>query len=158
MKLATCVFLVLMSACLTVSCTHVPRSTQDPESRADAREQYVKEHPDGKFNSRILEGEVTEGMSAIEVYASWGVPMVRRWTENKADENWTYEFRDKHNDDFVLYELFFADRVLARWTMSRSTAAMGFATAPSLSVAERLSDPVIDRGSVFSNTGAVKKR
>jgi hypothetical protein len=104
------------------SCTHVPRSSNQTDATANIRAQYLHDHPGGKFNDRIIKGELVKGMNVVEVLASWGIPDQRRTTDHNS-ETWTYTSRDDFSKDFVSYALVFRDQVLTRWLLERTTAA-----------------------------------
>ena len=112
----------------TVSCTHYPRSIQSTDETTNLRARYLQDNPEGEFNKRIARGEVTRGMNGIEVLSSWGVPDIREATLENNGEMWTYYHLNEPTRDYVMYDLYFEDRLLTRWDMTRVTAAMGVVT------------------------------
>jgi hypothetical protein len=82
---------------------------------AEAREEYVRIHPDGTFNDLILEGEITHGMSAREVMAAWGLPNVYAVSRSSPAEHWIYFVRDRDALSMLIYTLTFEDDTLRVW-------------------------------------------
>ena len=82
---------------------------------AEARQEYVKLHPDGTFNDLILEGEITRGMSAREVMAAWGMPNVYAVSRILPAEHWVYYVRDRDALSLLIYTLTFEDDTLRIW-------------------------------------------
>ena len=58
-----------LGGCSTYNYMH-DSSPMLEENRAN----YVNEHPTGTFNDRILNGQVTKGMTRYEVLVAWGNP------------------------------------------------------------------------------------
>ena len=153
MKTALRLTLIAVVVAATASCTHYPRSTQSGDELTNLRLQYLKENPSGEFNERIVLGEVTRGMNGMEVLVSWGVPDAREAERKKNGEMWTYYQRDEQNRDYVMYDLFFEDRLLTGWGMTRVTAAMGVATYREFQRARGLREPT-----GYTNKGSLKRR
>ena len=109
--------LVALAGIMAASCSHAPRLATVPATRDDLRVEYLRNNPDGKHNRHIRKGEVTRGMSVIEVLASWGLPNTRRAGGAERHEYWTYYSHDKHTDTYTSYALVFETRVLLRWVI-----------------------------------------
>jgi len=139
----------------SASCTHYPRANEPTDEVTKLRSDYLKNNPDGKFNERIARGEVSRGMNGIEVLASWGIPDVREPSRMNNAEMWTYYHRDEHTRDYVLYDLFFKDRTLTRWDLTRVTASMGFATYREF---QRAREASLREPTGYTAQGTVKKR
>jgi hypothetical protein len=118
--------LFVASAVLVSACAHVPRAPDPTDEQIAMRATYVAEHPEGHFNERIQRGEIDRGMSAYEVLASWGVPDGRRIDRDRPDEEaWFYLERDEFSQDYIIYEVVFNQRTLAKWYMTRGTVGSG---------------------------------
>ncbi len=109
--------LVALVGIVAASCSHAPRLATAPAMRDDFRVEYLRNNPDGKHNRHIKNGEITRGMSVIEVLASWGLPNVKRTGKVERNEYWTYYSHDKHTDTYTSYALVFQTRILARWVI-----------------------------------------
>lgn len=120
--------LIAVVVAAIASCTHYPRSIQPGDEITNLRVQYLKDNPKGEFNERIARGEVTRGMNGMEVLSSWGTPDIREATLENNGEMWTYYHLNEPTRDYVIYDLYFEDRLLTRWDMTRVTAAMGVVT------------------------------
>ena len=105
------------SGIVAASCSHAPRLATVPAKRDDFRVEYLRNNPDGKHNRHIRNGEITKGMSVIEVLASWGLPNTRRTGQVERNEYWTYYSHDIHTDTYTSYALVFQTRVLSRWVI-----------------------------------------
>lgn len=86
---------------------------------ADAREDYVRLHPDGIFNDLIREGEITHGMSVNEVIASWGMPNVYALSRSSPSEHWIYYIRDRESLSMLIYTLTFENDTLRVWDIDQ---------------------------------------
>ena len=73
MKLARLGSVGAMLVVLLAACSHLPHM-ESTDSTSSLRQEYLEMHPDGKYNARIMKGEVVKGMGVIEVLASWGLP------------------------------------------------------------------------------------
>ncbi len=115
-RIATLVFVV--SFVIAVSaCSSMLRIDRDSADRTDIRENYLQNNPDGPHNARITNGEVVKGMGVIEVLASWGLPDVRRSSQQTSAEFWTYYTVDERSQMVSSYDLVFDNRVLSRWVV-----------------------------------------
>jgi len=117
--------LVVTAIGLTASCAHVPRMQNNDPETVTLRAQYLSENPKGVHNDEIERGEVSKGMNAMEVLASWGMPEKREVKKGANEECWFYSARDKDNGDYIAYELVLVDLLLKRWHVNRGTAGAG---------------------------------
>ncbi len=156
MNLARFMLLVVMAIGLNASCAHVPRMLNENPETARLRTQYLTDHPYGPHNAQIVRGEVTTGMDAMEVLASWGVPQRRLAKPSDQRELWSYTSRDEYSGDSIVYELVFVDRVLQRWNIDRSTTGAGVqAINPVRGVDEPL---MLQPSSATGNPGGVPRK
>ncbi|MCZ6767367.1 MAG: hypothetical protein O7D32_10605 [bacterium] len=139
----------------TASCTHYPRSVPSTDKITNLRARYLKDNPEGEFNDRIARGEVTRGMNGIEVLFSWGVPDIREVTLENNGEMWTYYQPNEPTRDYVMYDLYFEDRLLTRWDITRVTAAMGVVTHREF---QRPREASLRELTGHTSGGSVKKR
>ena len=107
------------------SCAYQPRSMKDSAEMAEVRSEYVQNNPEGKFNHYIEKGELSKGMSVIEVLAAWGLPNMRQSWQNTDKESWTYHSFDPHTGDYTIVDLTFEARTLLKWVRHRQVAAAG---------------------------------
>ena len=117
--------LVLITVCFAASCSYVPRMRNESPETANLRSQYLSSHPNGPHNEQIQRGEVTKGMDAMEVVASWGIPERRTGRLASKEELWRYTARDEHSGDFVIYELVLVNHVLKGCNIDRGTTGVG---------------------------------
>ncbi len=118
---------VACSVVLLASCGGLPQSTRTDENTTSIREEYLKTHPDGKYNTYIQEGRIVKGMGVLDVLASWGLPNLRRPGEKTEEEFWAYHAKDELSQQVVSYELDFVNKVLTRWSV-RTDLAGGLGT------------------------------
>lgn len=118
MRLAFWALTALLCAAVIASCGRLPQSTRTSEHQASIREEYFRNHPEGKFNALIMEGRVVKGMGIIEVLASWGMPNDRRSGGDGRTEYWAYYAKDEHTQRLVSYELVFEENELKRWVVN----------------------------------------
>jgi hypothetical protein len=90
----------------------------DPMDRAG----YVKSHPGDVHALFVQDGEITRGMSADEVIASWGMPNVYTLSRTEPAENWIYYVRARDSAVLVIYTLTFRADTLATWTIEQRRA------------------------------------
>ena len=83
MNILRLTLLVVTAIGLTASCAHVPRMQNNDPETATLRAQYLRENPNGAHNAEIQRGEVSRGMNAMEVLASWGIPERFRSSSSK---------------------------------------------------------------------------
>lgn len=100
------------------ACSNMLRLNRDVEERADLRQNYLQNNPDGAFNNHIVKSEVVKGMNVIEVLASWGLPDVRTASKTTKAEFWTYFTVDDYSQTVSSYDLVFEDRQLRRWVVA----------------------------------------
>jgi hypothetical protein len=117
MRLIRFVPLIVIGVTWLASCAHLPESTRSDQRMAGIREEYLRGHPDGKFNVFISEGRVVKGMGIFEVLASWGLPNARRSSDDGNTEYWAYYAKDEPTQKIVSYELVFQDKVLTHWVV-----------------------------------------
>ena len=126
MKLNLKTLLLVFAAGAVSACAHVPRAPHPSVANDTMRAQYLADNPRGQFNDKIEHGEIAEGMNALEVLASWGLPDRRRQEKHHAhEESWFYLARDEYSRDYIVYEIVFEDRQLDRWYVMRGTAGSG---------------------------------
>ena len=131
MNLIRCALLIAFGSVWAVSCSQLPESSRSDENMAGIREEYLRNHPDGKFNAFISEGRVVKGMGIFEVLASWGLPNARRSSDDGAEEYWAYFAKDEPTNKIVSYELVFEEKVLTRWVVhAELPTALGSAQMP----------------------------
>jgi hypothetical protein len=118
MRLLRWVLMALLGVAAIASCSRLPQSTRSGEQMTSIREEYLRNHPDGRFNTLIMEGRVVKGMGIIEVLASWGIPNDRRSNGAGRTEYWAYYAKDEHTQRFVSYELVFESNELTRWVVN----------------------------------------
>ncbi len=117
MKLIHSALLIVIGVAWVASCSQLPESSRSDEHMAGIREEYFRSHPDGRYNLFITEGRVVKGMGIFEVLASWGLPNVRRSSEDGGTEYWAYYAKDEPTQEIVSYELIFEEKVLTRWVV-----------------------------------------
>jgi hypothetical protein len=93
------------------------------------RADYLRDHPDGRFNRYIERGEVVRGMNMLEVSAAWGLPETRRPTEDREVEYWTYFSQDEITGDWCRYTLTFEDKAVSDWYVVRHFTKNGELTS-----------------------------
>jgi hypothetical protein len=98
------------------------------EDVADLRSEYLRNNPEGEFNKHIVQSEVTKGMNVFEVLASWGLPHLRRGSQQSAAESWVYYTIDEHTDKVISYELVFIKDSLTRWIVDGNVPGLGTLT------------------------------
>lgn len=116
---------VALLGLILLACAHVPRTYDETDAVKRLRLQYVRTHPNGRFNAHILKGEVTKGMDFLDVLASWGLPNLRRGSRESVYENWVYYARDEETGRFTVYELVFKDQHLVDWKVDVNVAGNG---------------------------------
>ena len=119
------ILLVGLAIAMTASCAHVPRMSIEDQETTNLRATYLRDHPNGPHNDRIIKGEVARGMDVTEVLASWGVPERRIGKRSNKEEYWIYTARDEYSQNYVVYELVFVDRTLSRWIFDRGNTGSG---------------------------------
>lgn len=118
MRLVFWALMALLCAAFIASCSRLPQSTRTSEHQTSIRDDYIRNHPDGKYNVLIMEGRVVKGMGIIEVLASWGMPNDRRSDGDGRTEYWAYYAKDEHTERLVSYELVFEQNELKRWVVN----------------------------------------
>jgi hypothetical protein len=93
------------------------------------RADYLRQHPDGKFNGYISRGEVVRGMNMFEVSAAWGLPETRSPSKDRAVEFWTYFSQDEITGDWARYTLTFEDKAVSDWFVVRHFTKNGELTS-----------------------------
>jgi hypothetical protein len=148
-----------LSVFLIASCAHVPRSPDHTPEMTSIRQQYLADNPDGAYNAYIQRGEVVKGMNVVEVLASWGPPDSRHGVHGSSAETWSYEHTDDVNREFMVYELVFKSRTLARWAVSRQDTGSGTVSRRERTDVTRTEDPGdrIERRNT-NDSGAVLKK
>lgn len=120
-----------LSSCLLllfVACSHTPRALNDDLTVQRMREEYLRDHPDGRFNPYIHRGEVVRGMDELEVSASWGLPETRRLSNDGKVEYWTYFNEDDISGNWSRYTLTFEKTLLSDWHIVRHFTKNGTLT------------------------------
>lgn len=127
--------LVFFAVCLLVlvaGCSHSPRMIRHTPDVDVYRAEFLRNNPDGKYNQNIVKGEVSKGMTVLEVIASWGLPHVRRGAKPSDTESWTYYTIDEHTHKVVSYELVFVSDQLNRWVIDENVPGQGTLTPKDL--------------------------
>jgi len=111
----TSILLVAAVVLIQLGCTG--RSTVEKEYfvSPEARQFYVTEHPDGRFNEYIKNGEIIRGMDFNEVIASWGLPNVYLHSTKTPREYWFYYVEDPSSNSVLIYTLSFELDILGDW-------------------------------------------
>ncbi len=117
---------LLLLVAVLASCSHHPKTLDGSESIMKGRQDYVTAHPDGLYNSHIMNGEVVKGMNLMEVLASWGLPNSRRHSESGSHEYWFFVSQDKESGMIRRYELIFQDQLLHDWNVALGNTAGGY--------------------------------
>ena len=120
--------LLIVCAGVVCSCAHNPKSYSESETILEDRNEYVQDHPDGMYNSHILNGEIVKGMTPTEVLVSWGVPNRRQYSDNGSYVFWTYFELDKQTGEIAQYELIFRQQELFRWKVLLGPPDGGYQT------------------------------
>ena len=81
----------------------------------EARQDYVIENPEGRFNENIENGEITRGMGYKDVIASWGLPNVYLHSTKAPREFWFYYVEDVNSASVLIYTLCFEEDILGDW-------------------------------------------
>ena len=121
--LFSCLFLIF------VACAHTPKSLNDDLTVQRMRTEYLRDHPDGRFNQYIARGEVVRGMTVLEVSAAWGLPETRRLSKDRNLEHWTYFSEDEISGDWSRYTLTFEKTSLTDWYVVRHFSTNGELTS-----------------------------
>jgi hypothetical protein len=125
----TLICLLLVSwAIVAGSCAHNPKSTSESRNIIQERSEYVLAHPDGEYNSYILNGEIVKGMGPTEVLVSWGIPNRRQYSDNDTYIFWTYFEANKQSGEITQYVLVFKQQELYRWKIILGPPDGGFNT------------------------------
>ncbi len=90
----------------------------NPAARAD----YAKTHSGDIHALFVQDGEITRGMSADEVIASWGMPNVYTLSRTGPAENWVYYVRARDSAAIIIYTLTFKADTLAMWDIEQRRA------------------------------------
>lgn len=101
------------------SCAHAPRVLEENGDVLSLRQDYLRAHPDGRYNEFIARGEVVRGMTYLEVLASWGYPDARARVPERSLEYWRYLAADEASGDWIQYVFLFEESTLSEWEMSR---------------------------------------
>jgi len=117
----TQVALLCVTGFLITSCSHMPRVMEETDSVLTIRNEYLRTHPDGRFNESIMAGEVCKGMNFIEVLAAWGLPETRFRSADDDIEFWKYVSRDDVSLDWMSYTFAFEKNALVGWESFRHT-------------------------------------
>lgn len=136
---------ILFAACAMIlaGCSCKPATERADLVAVEAREDYVRAHPDGAFNDLILLGEITRGMSAYDVLAAWGMPNVYALSRKSPEEHWIYYVRDEVSLSLLIYTLTFEDDTLRLWDVAQKRPASRGITA----MRERRETPVVEAAS-----------
>jgi hypothetical protein len=129
-----------------------------PEDVDRYRSEYLKNNPDGKYNSNILNGEVTKGMDVFAVLASWGLPHLRRGSAQSSTESWVYYSLDEHTQKVLSYELIFVDDTLKRWILDDNAQALGTLTPRDLIGIPTTGDTPDAKDLRSADKGTIKKK
>lgn len=117
------VLLLALAASLLASCaSSPPRRDETPQIR-EIRDDYLRAHPNGRFNAEIARGEIVAGMGYNDVLAAWGMPDTRVSDGEPGEEWWTYVITSDNGADWVRYDFVFAERTVVEWAVSRAVAS-----------------------------------
>lgn len=111
----TTILLITVLALSISGCSHLSTSEREEFIAIEAREDYIKLHPDCDYKKQIKSGEITRGMSIYEVIASWGLPNVYLLTEEGPLERCVYYTRDPDSRLLLIYNLTFEESLLKDW-------------------------------------------
>ncbi|MBN1165260.1 MAG: hypothetical protein JXB45_11820 [Candidatus Krumholzibacteriota bacterium] len=118
---------------LNLGCSRVSMVERESFQAPEAREAYVKSHPDGAYCQHICNGEIVRGMNGHEVLASWGLPNLYLVSDKKPEEYWVYYTADINANAMLIYTLTFNDMdQLHDWDIDiKRFVNQGFAMEPS---------------------------
>jgi hypothetical protein len=109
----------------TLGCSGVSTVERANLTTPVSRQEYIETHPGAPYNHCILNGEITKGMSAYEVIASWGMPNVYVVSRSKPGEEWIYYLRDRDSLALLIYTLGFEDDTLRVWDIDQKRPTGG---------------------------------
>jgi hypothetical protein len=110
---------------VVAACSRAPAPFQGNPALDELRASYLRTHPEGAFTAHVEKGEVVKGMGFVEVLAAWGLPNLRRGSEDNPTEVWEYLVKDDASGDVTVYRLVFRDRILVDWEVGHDVAANG---------------------------------
>jgi hypothetical protein len=143
LRYAVLASILLMAA----SCAHAPQLYQDSKVLQEERLAYVQSHPDGQYNSYIMNGEIAKGMNEGAVTASWGSPEIRRDVEKSQYEQWIYTSKDEVSGRWTIFSLAFQENVLVHWVITEDVIT-GQGVRPELEKTPVFSPADFDRENV----------
>jgi hypothetical protein len=111
----TLVFITGIALVTALGCSGVSTVEKANLTNPTAREGYVKTHAGDLHTMFVRDGEITRGMSADEVIASWGMPNVYSLSRTEPSENWIYYVRARDSAMILIYTLTFRADTLAAW-------------------------------------------
>ena len=153
MKATSKLCILIPLVVFAVSCAHSPKLYVDTKSMDQARSEYVQNHPAGKYNKIIMEGQIAKGMNFDEVTAAWGVPNVRREVEGTNFEHWIYAEKDEDTGLWGIFNLAFREGSLVYWETNEGIS-MSEGEQPDLTKIPTLSPESID---TTSDLAPIKK-
>jgi hypothetical protein len=147
----------LFATLALASCASRPPARDADDSILGMRAQYLKSHPNGRFNEEINKGEVAPGMNFDDMLASWGIPDTRIRTGTDDRERWVYVVSDEYSHDWVRYDFVFANRELTRWEQMRNVASSQYIGSPGSSSTLRSLPPQPATSVVPGGSGAPRR-
>lgn len=111
----TLVVIAVLTLVTALGCSGVSTVEKANLTNPTSREGYVKAHPGDVHAMFVQDGEITRGMSADEVIASWGMPNVYTLSRTEPSENWIYYVKARDSAVIVIYTLTFRADTLAAW-------------------------------------------
>lgn len=102
--------MIICAASLIVfitGCSHYSEIEKAHFTALEDREEYLNKNPDCIHSEHIRKGEITRGMNAKEVMASWGLPNVYLVSRENPEEYWVYYTGDDNNQSILIFTLVF---------------------------------------------------
>lgn len=119
----TLVVIAVLALMTALGCSGVSTVEKADLTNPTAREGYVKTHLGDVHAMFVRDGEITKGMSADEVIASWGMPNVYSLSRTEPSENWIYYVKARDSAVIFIYTLTFRADTLAMWDIEQRRVA-----------------------------------
>jgi len=113
------VVIAALALVIALGCSGMSTVERANLTNPSAREGYVKTHSGDAHALFVQDGEITRGMSADEVIASWGMPNVYTLSRTEQSENWIYYVRARDAAAIITYRLTFKADTLAAWDIEQ---------------------------------------
>ncbi len=111
--------MIICAASLIVfvaGCSHYSAIEKADFTALEDREDFLDKNPNCVHREHIRNGEITRGMNAQEVMASWGMPNVYLVSRDKPEEYWIYYTGDDNKQSILIFTLVFDyDNNLCGW-------------------------------------------